>query len=137
MGLMGIVSSLAGGNSNGQVAGGLMQELEGRPGGISSVFQSFQNNGMGNVTQQCAQGQTAPASPQQVEQGLGGTGIIDGIANRIGMSPTMVKAGLAVALPVLMHHYVANGHVTPQGQPTGSAMPEPGGVLQSVLGRIL
>ena len=137
MGLMGIVNSLAGGNSNGQVAGGLMQELEQRPGGISSVFQSFQNNGMGNVTQQWAQGQTAPASQQQVEQGLGGTGIIDGIANRIGMSPTMVKAGLAVALPVLMHHYVANGHVTPQGQPTGNPMPEPGGVLQSVLGRIL
>ena len=48
----------------------------------------------------------------------------------------MVKAGLAVALPLVVHHMVSSGHVTPDGQPTGS-QPEPGGMLQSILGRMI
>ena len=142
MGIMDMVEQAAGqfgggGNPNAQVTGGLMQELQNHPGGIGGIFSSFQQNGMGGLTQQWAGGQTAPAAPDQVEQGLGGTGLIDSIANRVGMSPTMVKAGLAIALPVLIHHYVSNGHVTSQGEPTGAPPPEPGGVLQSVLSRIL
>ncbi len=139
MGILDMVESMAGGASggqNGQVAGGLMQELQGRPGGIGGIFQSLQQNGMGGAVQQWGSGQTQPASPDQVEQGLGGTGLIDSVAQRTGMSPTIVKAGLAVALPLIVHHMVSNGHVTPGGQPTGS-QPEPGGMLQSVLGRMI
>jgi len=139
MGILDMVESMAGGASggqNGQVAGGLMQELQGRPGGIGGIFQSLQQNGMGGAVQQWGSGQTQPASPDQVEQGLGGTGLIDSVAQRTGMSPTMVKAGLAVALPLIVHHMVSNGHVTPGGLPTGS-QPEPGGMLQSVLGRMI
>ncbi len=139
MGILDMVESMAGGASggqNGQVAGGLMQELQGRPGGIGGIFQSLQQNGMGGAVQQWGSGQTQPASPDQVEQGLGGTGLIDSVAQRTGMSPTMVKAGMAVALPLIVHHMVSNGHVTQDGQPTGS-QPEPGGMLQSVLGRMI
>ncbi len=139
MGILDMVESMAGGASggqNGQVAGGLMQELQGRPGGIGGIFQSLQQNGMGGAVQQWGSGQTQPASPDQVEQGLGGTGLIDSVAQRTGMSPTVVKTGLAVALPLIVHHMVSNGHVTPDGQPTGS-QPEPGGMLQSVLGRMI
>ena len=140
MGIMDMVEQAVGGASGGdksQVAGGLMQEVESRPGGVGGIFSAFQNNGMGGLVQQWAGGQTTPASPDQVEQGLGGTGLIESIANRIGMSPTMVKIGLAVILPVMIHHYVSNGHVTPQGEPTGTPPPESGSVLQSILGRIL
>ena len=139
MGILDMVESMAGGASggqNGQVAGGLMQELQGRPGGIGGIFQSLQQNGMGGAVQQWGSGQTQPASPDQVELGLGGTGLIDSVAQRTGMSPTVVKTGLAVALPLIVHHMVSNGHVTPDGQPTGS-QPEPGGMLQSVLGRMI
>lgn len=140
MGIMDMISQVTGsigGEDKSQVAGGVMQEIENRPGGIGGVFSAFQNNGLGGLVQQWAGGQTAPASPDQVEQGLGGTGLIDGVANRIGMSPTVVKMGLAVILPVLIHHYVSNGHVTPQGEPTGAPAPQSGSVLQSILGRIL
>ena len=143
MGIMDMVTQMAGqmggneGSDKAQVTGGLMQELENRPGGIGSIFQAFQGNGLGGLVQQWSGGNTAPASPDQVEQGLGGTGIIDSIAQRTGMSPTLVKMGLAVAIPVLIHHFVSNGHVTAEGQPTGAPPPEPGGLLQSVLGRIL
>ena len=139
MGIMDMVSQLAegSGGDHAQMAGGLMQELESRPGGVSGIFSAFQNNGLGSLVQQWAGGNTAPASPDQVEQGLGNTGLIDSVANRMGMSPTTVKMGMAVILPMLIHHYVSNGHVTPEGQPTGTPMPESGGVLQSILGRIL
>ncbi len=140
MGIMDMVEQAAGnlgGGDKSQVAGGVMDEIQSRPGGVSSVFSAFQNNGLGGLVQQWAGGQTTPASPDQVEQGLGGTGMIESIANRIGMSPTMVKMGLAVILPVLVHHYVSNGHVTPQGEQTGVPAPPSGGILQSILSRIM
>ncbi len=137
MGLLDMVTSMAGGGSDhAKVAGGLAQELQEQPGGLGGMFQSFQNNGMGGLVQQWAGGQTQPATPDQMQQGLGGTGIIDRISERTGMSPGMVKAGLAVAVPMVIHHFVSNGHVTADGQPTGSGQPSMGGMLQSVLGRL-
>lgn len=141
MGLLDMVTSMVGGGGGqadpkASVTGGLLEELQNRPGGVGGVMQSFQANGLGGLVQQWMGGQTAPAEPSQVEQGLGGTGIIDAIAQRTGLSPAMVKVGLAVAVPVLIHHFASNGHVDAQGQQTG-AQPEMGGILQSVLGRIL
>lgn len=140
MGLLDMVEQAAGGlggDGKSQVAGGVMDEIQSRPGGVSGIFSAFQNNGLGGLVQQWAGGQTTPASPGQVEQGLGGTGLIESVANRIGMSPTMVKMGLAIILPVLIHHYVQSGHVTPQGEQTATPAPASGGMLQSILGRIL
>ena len=65
MGLMDMVSQMAGGGSqNGQVAGGLMQELQSSPGGMGGLLQMFHQNGMGGQVQQWAGGQTAPADPR-------------------------------------------------------------------------
>ena len=99
-------------------------------------MQSFQQNGLGGLVQKWSSGQTTPAAPSEVEHGLGGTGLIDSIAQRTGLSPTVVKMGLAIAIPMLIHHYFSNGHVDQQGQQTGPP-PEAGGVLQSILGRII
>ena len=138
MGLMDLVQGLAGASGGGdhaKVAGGLLEELQNRPGGISGVLQAFQQNGMGGVAQQWASGQTQPANPSDIEAGLGGSGLIDSIAQRTGLSPDVVKTGLAAAVPLLVHHMVSNGHVTPDGQTTGST-PEAGGLLQSLLQRM-
>ncbi len=137
MGLLDMVTSMAGGvgGNNAQVGGGLMQELENRPGGFGSILQSFQNNGQGAAVQQWGQGNTAPADPNQVEQGLNGTGIIDSISQKTGVSQTMVKTGLAVLVPVLIHHLISQGHVDQQGQQMGT-QPESGGLLSSILSRI-
>ncbi len=137
MGILDMVESMAGGGGDhAKVAGGLVQELQGQPGGVSGMFQAFQKNGMGGLAQQWAGGQTQPATPDQMQQGLGGTGMIDRISERTGVSPGMVKAGLAVAVPMVIHHFVSNGHMTADGQATGT-QPEMGGMLQSVLGRML
>ncbi len=120
---------------HGPVASGLMQELQNQPGGVTGLLSTLQHNGMGGLVQQAAGGDTTPASPDQIEQGLAGTGIIDNISQRTGISPTMIKMGLTFLIPIVIHHLVSNGHVTSDGQPTGNE-PEPGGMLQSILGRL-
>jgi uncharacterized protein YidB (DUF937 family) len=85
---------------------------------------------------QWSSGQTQAANPSDVQQGLSGSGIVEAIAQKTGLPASTIQSALAVAVPLLVHHLVSSGHVTPQGQPTGNA-PSGEGILQSVLGRIL
>ena len=139
MGLLDSITSMVGGmgGDNTKVAGGMMEAVQQHPGGIGGILQSFQQNGQGGAVQQWANGNTEGASPDQVEQGLGGTGLIDQVAQRTGLSPTLVKGAMAVMLPMVIHHFVSSGHVTPEGQTTGVPAPETGGLLQSMLGRLV
>lgn len=137
MGILNTVESMAMGNAapeHAQVAAGLMDELQQR-GGIGSLIQNFQRNGMGSFIEQWSQGNTQP-NPTVIENGTAGTGLIDGIAQRTGLSPGVVRGGLAVVVPLLVHHMMSNNHIGPNGEPIGQ-QPEPGGVLQSILQRIV
>lgn len=137
MGILNTVASMAKGTGaaeHAQVAGGLMHELEAR-GGVGSLIQNFQRNGMGSFIEQWSQGSTQP-NPTAIENGTQGTGLIDSIAQRTGLAPGVVRGGLAVVVPLLVHHMVSNSHVTPSGSPMGT-QPEPTSVLQSVLQRIV
>lgn len=137
MDILNTVASMAkgpGAAEHAQVAGGLMDELQQR-GGVGSLIQNFQRNGMGSFIDQWSQGNTQP-NPTAIENGTQGTGLIDSIAQRTGLSPGVVRGGLAIALPLIVHHMVSNGHVTPNGTPTGN-QPEPTSVLQHVLQHII
>jgi len=137
MDILNTVASMAKGTAapeHAQVAGGLMNELEAR-GGVGSLIQNFQRNGMGSFIEQWSQGNTQP-NPTAIESGTAGTGLIESIAQRTGLSPGVVRGGLAIAVPLLIHHMVSNNHVTPTGAPTGT-QPEPTSVLESVLQRIV
>ena len=132
---MGLLDSLQGmmgqgGEEHAKAAGGLMEVLQEHPGGLSSVLSHLQNNGVD--TQAVQQGQ--PMAPDQVQQGLGGSGIIDQIAQRTGMSPEMVKIGLATALPLIMAHFTKNGT---QDAPTSVPSSGLGGIAGSILGKFL
>jgi uncharacterized protein YidB (DUF937 family) len=131
-----ITKEFSGGGDHAAVASGLMQELGGS-GGVAGLIQQFQQNGAGGLVQQFAGGQTQGADPGAMEQALAGSGLIDSIAQRTGMSPDTVKSSLATIVPVLINHVTANGHVTTDGQPTGNPIPDAGSLLQSVLGKIL
>ena len=139
---MGLLDSLTnaaqsfGGGDTAKVAGGLMETVQSQPGGLTGLTQNFQQNGLGGLLQRWTGGQTAPASQDEVQQGVG-SGVIDSVAQRTGLSPTAVKAGLAVLLPVLIHHMAESGHIDQQGQPTGQPVQDHTGLLQSVLGRLL
>jgi uncharacterized protein YidB (DUF937 family) len=121
------------GPEHAKVANALVGELQQRE-GVGGLIQSFQRNGMGSFIEQWAQGQTQP-NPTAIENGLSGTGLMDSLAERTGLSHGVIRGALAVVVPLLIHHMVSNNHVTPTGQPTGN-QPEPGGILQSILQRI-
>jgi uncharacterized protein YidB (DUF937 family) len=137
MSILNTVESMAMGNAapeHAKVAGGLMDELQQR-GGVGSLIQNFQRNGMGSFVDQWSQGNTQP-NPTAIENGTAGTGLIDSVAQRTGLSPGVVRGGLAIVVPLLIHHMVSNNHVTPTGAHTGN-QPEPTSILQSVLQRIV
>jgi uncharacterized protein YidB (DUF937 family) len=144
-GIFDAVSKLAGGLMGGQgggdapdhsaVAGGLLEELGGA-GGVGNLIQSFQQNGAGNLIQQFASGNTGAIDPSQIESALAGTGLIDNVASRTGMSADQIKSGLGTVLPVLLHHSISEGHVTADGQPGDTPAPDAGSLLQSVLGKL-
>ena len=140
MGIFDSVAQLAKGFSGAQnhaaVAGGLLEELGGTA-GVAGLIQSFHQNGAGNLIQQWASGQTQTADTNAIEQGLGGSALIDNIAQRTGLSADNVRMGLATVMPLLVNHLTANGHVTPEGQPTSNPAPELGTLIQSILGKLL
>ena len=112
------------------VAGGLMQALDEHPGGLAGVMQSFQQNGMGQHVQNWAQGQGQTATPEQVQQGLQGTGLIDSVAAKVGLSPEMTKIAMATVLPMVISHFTNGG----QQAPPSSGF---GGMASQILGRII
>ena len=143
------VSKLAGGLMGGQsgstdgatqdhpaVASGLLQQLGGT-GGLGNLIQTIQQNGGGSMVQDIASGNTSAIDPNQVENLLAGSGLIDGVASKTGLSVDQVKSSLATVLPMLLHHSISNGHVTADGQPGDTPAPDSGSLLQSVLGKLL
>jgi uncharacterized protein YidB (DUF937 family) len=112
MGILDSIESMAGQqgqSTNAKVAGGLMQALDEHPGGLAGVISSFQNNGMADHVQQWSTGQQQTATPDQVQQGLNGTGLIDRVAAKAGVSPEVAKVAMATVLPVIFAHFSQGG----------------------------
>jgi uncharacterized protein YidB (DUF937 family) len=124
MGLLDTIQSMAGGLSGDQhasVATELMNAVQQHPGGLAGVLQNFKQNGMAdhvNSWQQPDQ-TNQQITPDQAQQGLG-SGVIDTIAQRTGLSPTMVKGAAAVILPMVVAHFAENGGVNQHPSALGS-----------------
>ena len=73
------------GNPTAKVAGGLMAALEEHPGGLQGVMNHMQQNGVD--TQAMATGETTTTTPEQVQQGLQGSGLLESVAEKAGVSP--------------------------------------------------
>lgn len=131
-----LAEGLSTGGDHAAVATGLMEELGGA-GGVAGLIQSFHQNGAGALVQQFASGQTQGADPNAIEQAVGGSQIIDNIAQRTGVPADSVRSSLATIIPVLVNHVTANGHVTTDGQTADNPMPDAGSLIQSVLGKLL
>ena len=86
-------------NEQGRVAGSFLQQANEHPGGLGGIMDMFRNNGMGQHVDGWQNGQMQQATPEQVQQGLGG-GMLDSIAQRAGVSPTVAKvASVAFGTP--------------------------------------
>lgn len=116
------------GGTNAKVAGGLMQALDEHPGGLAGVLSSFEQNGMGQQAQQMSNGQQT--TPGQIEQGLNGTGLLENVAAKAGVSPEMAKIAMATVLPMVISHFTQGGQV---------AAPQSGfgGMASQILGKFL
>ena len=116
MGLLDSLESMAasamtntGNNDTTKVAGGMMEALEQHPGGLGAILQNFRNNGLGGHVDAMQNGQTPSLAPDQVNAGLQGTGLLDSIAAKAGVSPEVAKMAMATVLPMVMAHFAQNG----------------------------
>ena len=135
MGLLDAIEGMAGQQApsavtNTSVAGGLMQALEEHPGGLSGVMDSFRHNGMASHVQNWTTGAESSATPDQVQQGLGGTGLIEKVAAKAGVSPEVAKIAMATVLPIVLAHFTQGGQQAP---------PESGfaGMTSQILSKLL
>lgn len=138
MGILDSIEGMMGGtqgaqlNEQGRVAGGFLQSVNQQPGGLGAVMDMFRNNGMGEHVDNWQSGQTQQATPQQVQNGLGGTGLLEQTAERAGVSPEVAKIALATVLPMIMAHMTKGGQQAP---PTNQG--EFSGMAGSLLSRLL
>lgn len=118
-----------------KVAGGFIQALTAHPEGIQGVLESLKANGMADHIGSWLSGQAATATPEQVEQGLGSTGLIEKTAEHAGVAPSVVTSALAIILPMVIQHFAANTTNASDGQPAEQS--DMGGLAQQILGKFL
>ena len=95
--LLQAVTSLLGNNSN--------------LGGLAGLVQAFQKNGLGEIVNSwVSTGQNIPASPQQIEQGLG-SDVIRQLASKAGLSPQDASSQLSNLLPNLIDKLTPNSKI--------------------------
>lgn len=134
MGILDTLQSLAGQagddshSDTAKVAGGFIQALTAHPDGIQGILNSLTANGMGQHVNNWASGQ-GEATPEQIQQGLGGSGFLEKIAEHAGVSPAVASAALATILPMAIQHFAPNGQATQQ-----SGL---GGLAEQFLGRFM
>src|SRR5271163_1613182 len=120
MGILDTIQSLAGqagqsaGTDQAKVAGGFIEALTQHPEGIQGVLDAFKNNGMAEHVGAWSTGAAATATPDQVQQGLSGTGLIEKTAAKAGVSPEVVEMGLATILQMAIQQFAPNGQAAPQ-----------------------
>lgn len=135
MGLLDEIGSVAGQlgqTQQGQhagVAAALMQVLQQHPGGIAGLLGSLRQNGLSEHVDKWAAGQETTATPEQVQQGLNGTGVVEKTAEKAGVSHEIAAAAIAALLPALIRHFAPGGQPAPQGQI--------GGLAEQFLSRVL
>ena len=135
---MGLLDSLEGmaasamtgsGSDTAKVAGGFMQALQEHPDGIQGVLNGLQNGGLGGAVQGWASGDSQTATPDQVQAGLGGTGLIEATAEKAGVSPEVAQSVLGTVMPMVISHFAPNGQAPATSDLAGMA----GGFLQKFL----
>ena len=124
MGLLDIVQGLVGGDQatgSGNLLSTVMQVLNNQPGGLDGILQSLQGGGLGEtVNSWIGTGQNAPVSGDQLQSVLG-SGVVQDLAARLGISPGDASSHLSQLLPGIVDHLTPNGEV-PQGGLAGMGM---------------
>ena len=134
---MGLMDELAGqvfsGGTQGggvQAAGAILEMLSGHSGGLQGLAQRFQRGGMGDIISSwIGTGQNLPISADQVQQVLG-SGVVQQLAAKLGMSTEDASGHLAQWLPTIVDQLTPRGAV-----PHGDLMSEGMNLLKGLLAR--
>jgi uncharacterized protein YidB (DUF937 family) len=143
MGILDTITQLAGQagdaaqGDQAKVAGGFIQALTAHPEGIQGVLESLKANGMGDHIGSWLSGQAQTATPDQVQQGLGPTGLIEKTAEHAGVSPAVVSSALAIILPMVIQHFTSNPNATAGAQVAQNDQSSMGGLAQQILGKLI
>lgn len=103
--LEGLAGAVGGSGQSASVAQALAQTVE-QHGGLQSILNGFRQNGM----DQHVDSWTNPATPNQsitpaqVQQGMG-SGLLDEVAQKAGISPQVAQGLLATVLPMVVAHF--------------------------------
>jgi uncharacterized protein YidB (DUF937 family) len=127
MSLLDALTSIAGGASQDHhgVADALSQVMQEHPQGMDGLLNQLKQNGLGEeVASWVGPGENKAVSPDQVQQGLG-SGMLENIAQRAGISPQVASGVIAVVLPLVVSHLSGN-----------SAQPSQPGGLAGLAGKI-
>ena len=122
MGLMDQLGQAVGGMMGGQSGQNpLLQALtsllgkDSGIGGLAGLVQAFQKNGLGDIVNSwVGTGQNMPATPSQIEQGLG-SDILKQLASKAGLSSQDVSSQLSNLLPTLVDKLTPNGKIEAGG----------------------
>ena len=103
-------------------------QMLGSSGGLNTLVQQFEQAGLGHMIQSwIGTGPNPPISPAQLQQVLG-SGQLQALATKLGLSPEAVTSQLSQVLPHLVDGLTPNGQL-PQGDLLGGAM----GMLKKLL----
>lgn len=91
---------------------GMLRGQGGATNGLGGLLQAFENGGLGHLFQSwVSTGQNLPVSPQQIQNVLGNSGMLQRIAQATGMQPADVAQHLSVVLPQIVDHLTPNGQI--------------------------
>jgi len=132
MGLLDNLESMAMGKVGGSnpAAAGVLEMIQNHPGGINGLVQSFHSNGLGGVVNSwIGSGANQSITPEQIQQVLG-SGPVQALAAKLGVSPEQASSTLSQLLPTVMDKLSPNGQV-----PEHSNLLQMGESLLSSLGK--
>lgn len=111
---MGLLDNLEG-MAMGKMAGGhpeaaaVLEMIQNHPGGISGLVQSFHSNGLGGlVNSWIGTGENQAVSAAQIQQVLG-SGQVQALAQKLGISPEQASSTLSQLLPSIIDKLSPNG----------------------------
>lgn len=116
MGLLDNLESMATGKmggSNPEIAA-ILEMVQNHPGGMNGLVQAFHSNGLGGlVNSWVGTGENQSVSPDQIQQALG-SGPVQALAQKLGVSPEEASSKLSQLLPTVMDKLTPNGAVPEQ-----------------------
>lgn len=118
-----------------QLANGLLDHLTNNtPGGLPGLLRQLQQGGLASeVASWVGNGQNLPVSADQIQSVLG-SGTVEALAGKLGISPEQVSAGLTQVLPKLVDHLTPNGEVPGSSSEAGGVLGAAAGFLKNRLG---